>query len=76
MDYMIALATQMELDHLESEARRLEHRHGHDPYPRWDEISNDGDFCYSRHANLTPSIIGKMLKHEAKALNIMHPMCF
>ena len=38
MDYMIALATQMELDHLESEARRLEQRHGHDPYPRWDEI--------------------------------------
>ena len=29
MDYMAALATQIELDHLESEVCRLEHRHGH-----------------------------------------------
>ena len=38
MDYMIALATQMELDHLECEARRLAQQNGHEPYPRWDEI--------------------------------------
>ena len=43
MDYTRALACQIELDHLEREARYLEYRHGHEPYPARDGFSLSRD---------------------------------
>lgn len=37
-EYEIALACQIEIDHLQAQARRLGRRNGHEPFPRWDEI--------------------------------------
>ena len=38
MDYAFALACQIEIDNLKSQACRLERRHGLEPYPAPDEI--------------------------------------
>lgn len=43
MDYMRALACQIEVDRLESLARWLDHERGHEPYPMQDELSDPLD---------------------------------